>query len=431
MRPLAATLLLTLPVPAAADWPSFRGPNLDGSVDADPPAAWSAGEAGESNLAWKAELPGVGSSTPVVVGDTVFVQLTVDTGQAGEPRETGGRPGPAFMLAPTPTTVHDFVVMAFDVNTGAEKWRTVVASAVPHEPGHKTNNFAPATPCSDGQRLYAFFGSFGVYALSLDGEVLWSRDFGPQVTRAQFGEGASPAVHGGTLVVPWDHEGDSRLYALDAATGETRWEVPREEATTWGTPLITQHEGRTQVVTNGGTVRSYDLADGSLIWSLGGMTGNPIPTPVRVGDSVVVMTGYKGYKIQSVKLSAEGDAAGSVNWTRDDAAPYVPSPSLAGGMLWFTKSNNGIVTALDAETGETVLKPTRLPGVEQIYSAPTAAGGKVYFTGRGGATTVLAADGVFNVLAMNEVGETVDASAVPVGRRILIRGTKHLFCFGE
>ena len=417
----------------AAEWPGFRGPMGTGATTADPPTQWGP----DTNVRWKTPIPGRGSSTPVVSGGRVFLLTAIDTGLDGEPEPTGGNPGPAFMLAAAPTTVHAFDVLAYDLATGEKLWQTTAVSAVPSEPGHKTTTFAPATPCVAGGVLYASFGSYGIFAIDAEtGETKWSRDLGQQVTRAQFGEGASPSVDvaSGTLIVPWDDERDSKLYALDAATGETKWSVERDERTTWSTPLITEFDGRTQVVCNGGTVRSYDIADGSLIWQCSGMTGNPIPTPVRFEDSVICMTGYQGYAVKAIALSAEGDVTDkdAVLWSRTDAAPYVPSPVLAGGRLWFCKSSNGVVSAVDAKTGERVAGPGRLPGVSSLYASPAAVDGLVYFTGREGATTILdaAADDIF-ALATNETGEPVDASPVPVGDAILIRGEKHLFCFGE
>ena len=141
----------------------------------------------------------------------------------------------------------------------------------------------------------------------MQGNVLWQRDFGAMRTAAGFGEGSSPTIHNGTLVVPWDHEGDSFIVALDAKTGEEKWKVARDEGTTWATPLVTEYEGQTQVITNGkNRVRSYDLSNGDLIWECGGQASNPIPSPVRFRDTVIVMTGFRGYAIYCIPLSQGG-----------------------------------------------------------------------------------------------------------------------------
>lgn len=160
---------------------------------------------------------------------------------------------------------------------------------------------------------------------------------------------------------------------------------------------------------------------------------NPIPSPVLVGDTVVCMTGYRGNAIYSIGLSASGDATGSnfVRWHRDDAAPYVASPALFGGRLYFTKERTGIMSSIDAATGEIVIPQTRLPEIKDVYSSPVAVDGKIYFTSRDGTTTVIRHADALDVVSTNSLGEPVDASLVIAGDRILIRGNRHLFCVGN
>src|SRR5262249_5002611 len=160
-------------------------------------------------------------------------------------------------------------------------WRQVAAEVVPHEGLQPTHSYAAASPTTDGRRLYASFGSRGVYCYDLDGKLRWKRDLGRMRTRYAWGEGTSPVLHGDTVVVTWDQEGGSFITALDARTGETRWKVARDEPTSWATPLVVRHKGRTQVVVNGtNRVRSYDLATGEVLWQCGGQTVNAIPSPV-------------------------------------------------------------------------------------------------------------------------------------------------------
>src|SRR5690606_9062837 len=226
----------------------------------------------------------------------------------------------------------------------------------------------------------------------LEGKLLWKADLGDMQTRNGFGEGASPALHGDTLVVPWDHEGESLIFALDAKTGDVRWKKPRDERTTWATPLIVEHGGKLQVVTNGSTrVRSYDLATGDVIWECGGQASNPIPSPVVLDQTVFCMTGYQGYAVYAIPLDAKGDITGSdkVKWSRRDSGPYVSSPVLYDGRLWFTKSREALVSSLDAKTGEPLISQERIPGIQSLYASPVAANGRIYFTGREGVTVVL------------------------------------------
>ncbi|MFG0267634.1 MAG: PQQ-binding-like beta-propeller repeat protein [Rhodopirellula sp. JB055] len=465
------------------DWPQWRGPDSSGAaLESSPPTRWNESE----NIRWKIDVPGIGSSTPIVLGDRVYVSTAVKTervaegaqetpveasGEAGPPRgdrrargrrpegerggpgqgglERGGpeRGGPerrgrgrgrggrgGGRGSAKPTHYYDFLVIAYDRANGEEVWRTSVKQEVPHEAGHNTNTFASSSPVTDGEKLYMSFGSRGVFCLDLDGTQLWSVDLGQMQTRNQFGEGSSPAIHDGTLVVPWDHEGESFIVALDAATGKEKWRQNRDERTTWSTPLITEYEGRTQVITNGSNrVRSYDLATGELIWECGGQASNPIPSPVRFEDNVIVMTGYRGYAIYSIPLSAKGDVTDSdvINWVEEDAAPYVPSPVLYKGQLYFVKANNGVLVSREAKTGELVIDQTRLPDISSVYASPVAAGDHVYFTGRDGTTLVLRHGDQLETVATNELDDEVDASAAIVGDEIFIRSKSHVYCIGE
>ncbi|MDP1561285.1 MAG: PQQ-like beta-propeller repeat protein [Pirellulaceae bacterium] len=331
-----------------------------------------------------------------------------------------------------PASKQQFVVLCLDRESGKELWRKTMIEAVPHETGHGTNTFASASLVVDGQRIYAHFGSRGFFCLDMQGNVLWEKDLGLMRTRNGFGEGGSPSVYGETVVIPWDHEGDSVMLALDAKTGDEKWQVERDERTTWSTPLITPFGDKVQVVTNGSRVRSYDLATGQLIWECGGQVGNPIPSPVRYGDHVVCMTGYQGYAIVSMSLDSQGDITktSKVAWSGGGAAPYVPSPVLYDGLLYFVKSNNPVMVVRNVKTGEVVVDETRLPQMRAVYASPVAAGGKVYFCSREGVVVVIKHGDTGEVLAINEMGETIDASPAIVGDQLFIRGDTHLFCIG-
>ncbi len=460
-----AATALTASNAGAENWPQWRGPEHNGSSPtADPPVQWSE----DSNIRWKIELPGRGSSTPIIWGDRLFVLSALATDRQAEPVAQGDPSGagtappaadrPAAAAAPgpgspraggpprggrggggrfgggsAPTTYHQFLVLAYDRHSGEELWRRVATEQVPHEAGHGTNTFASSSPVTDGKHLWVNFGSRGVYCYDLDGNQVWQRDLGKMQTRSQFGEASSPALQDGKLIIPWDHEGQSQLFALDAKTGETLWQVERDEPTTWATPLITSWQGSWQVVTNGKRVRSYALETGELLWEAGGQVDNPIPTPVRYQDFVIAMTGYRGNAIHAIKLDAQGDVTGTdaVLWSRDDAAPYVASPVLYDGRLYFTKSRDGILSSVDAETGEAVITQKRLPQISSIYASPVAAKDRIYITGREGATVVLRHGPEFEVLATNQLDDVLDASPVMIGDLMYLRGEKFLYCIGR
>ena len=443
-------------------WPQWRGPQYNGvSTSNKPPLSWSESE----NVRWKVEVPGIGISTPIVLGDRIYVSTAVKTDRTNQPtdspnaqktdpsvqesqqqqeessragggnnRQRGGRRGRGRRRTPAPTNFYAFEMVAFDRQTGKQIWRTNLTEQVPHEAGHRTNTFASSSPVTDGERLYVSFGSRGVFAVDLTGKVLWEKTLGKMQTRAQFGEGSSPAVADDVLVVPFDHEGDSFIVGLDAKSGDEKWRQPRDEATTWSTPLITSFEGRNQVITNGSKrVRSYDLKTGELIWECGGQAGNPVPTPVRYKDNVIVMTGYRGYAIYSIPLSSKGDVTDQeiISWSTKDAAPYVPSPVLYDGQLYFLKSNDGILLSRAAENGELLIKASRVPDIKNIYASPVAAADHIFITGRDGTTVVIKHAKELEVVATNKLDAETDASAVIVDNEIYLRGKKHLYCISE
>jgi len=424
--------------PAAADyadqWQQWRGPLANGTAPhANPPVDWSE----TRNVRWKREIPGEGSASPIVWGDQVFLVSAVKTDRVVE------NPPQADATAKTvpPPHIYQYVVISLDRETGQQRWRRVACEDVPHEGRHSTNSFASASPVTDGERLYVSFGSRGIYCLALDGRLLWKRDLGDMRTRYGWGEGASPAVYRGSLVVNWDHEDQSFITVLDAHTGEMLWKVARDEPTSWATPLIVEHKGRPQVIVNGtNRVRSYDLASGKILWQCGGQTVNAIPSPVAAGGVVYCMSGYRGAAAVAVSLDARGDLGDGtgdgnqrpeVVWRYFRGTPYVPSPVLVDNQLYFTGRNVAIVSCLDVRTGNPVFDERRLPGLTNIYASPVAAQGRIYFVGRDGTTVVLEHGTDPQLLATNRLDEPIDASPALVGTQLFLRGSKHVYCIEE
>lgn len=415
----------------ADNWHQWRGPDANGVArQADPPLEWSE----QKNVAWKVPLDGHGSSTPIVWGHKVFLLTAIDTGKVDpdlpKPEDQPERPfGITF-----PNTHYQFVVLCLDRRTGKELWRRVAIEKIPHAGHHGDNSFASASPTTDGERLYVWFGSAGFFCYDLAGELLWQRDLGNATMRRSFGEASSPVVHGDRVLLTRDQEDQSYLVALDTRTGETVWQVNRDEVSAWATPLVVEHNGRTQVITNASKrVRSYDLADGTLIWECGGQVGNVTPSPVANAETVYCMSGYRGNALFALPLDATGDITGTdkIVWSQDRGTPYVPSPLLYDGLLYFNQSNNAILSCVDAETGDTVIDRTRLPDVRRIYASPVGAAGRVYFMGRDGEALVLEHGTEFKVLATNRLDEGMDASPAIVGKQILLRGQKHLYCISS
>lgn len=429
MRRILAILLCLGTAAVADDWPQFRGPRGDGVVpDADPPTVWSE----TKNIKWKIAIPGAGSATPAVWGNKIFVLTAVDTKKEANP---GGPkpqvpPGSQGMSTAAPTTIHQFLVLCLDRATGKTLWSRTAAEAVPHEGHHSSHGFASASPVTDGKLLIASFGSRGVFAFDLDGNPKWSRELGLMKIKVGFGEGISPVLYKDVVLVNHDHEGDSFIVALDAATGVEKWRQARDEKTTWATPFIVEHAGKVQAVVNGTKrTRSYDVATGALLWECGGQGLNAIAMPVAKDGLVYCMTGYKTYQLLAIKLDSTGDVTDSaqVAWKRSDAAPYVASPLLMDNLLYYTKERQGILSCADATTGEKKFGPERLAGIDTVYASLAGAAGKVYIVGREGTTLVLKHGPAFEVLATNTLDEGVDASPVLVGRELYLRGSKSLY----
>jgi outer membrane protein assembly factor BamB len=408
-------------------WGQWRGPSMRGvSTTANPPLSWS--EA--ANVRWKVEIPGRGSSSPVVWGDRLFVTTAVPVGVAGDAQH---RPRGALR----PPGLHRFVVVAIDRRTGRILWERVAREQEPHEASHVDNGtWASGSPITDGRRVFAYFESFGLYAYDLDGKLLWEKDLGDKRMRNQFGEGSTPALHGDTLVVVWDHlGGESFVAALDVRDGRELWRVPRKEIDTWATPLVVDVNGRAQAIVPAmERVRSYDLATGAVVWESGGLTMNAIPSPVFDDGLVFLMSGFRGNALKAVRVADAGgdiDGTPAIAWTFDRDTPYVPSPVLVDNVLYFIKSNSGILSAFDAKTGRPLYQNQRLDGVPNVFASPVAARGRIYVPGREGVTLVIRAGPTFEVLAKNALDDGFDASPALVDDTIYLRGYAHLYAIAE
>ena len=459
---LLAPVILVLAVAARAetpttDWPSWRGTSGTGAVaGAKPPVKWG----DTQNIRWKAEVPGLGFSTPIVWKDRVYVLTAVETSTGAAPAakpeiapppppdgggegrgkgkggKRGGPPGGpgGFGGGMKPSSAYEFVVLALDRATGREVWRQVARREVPHEGKHPTNSFASGSPLTDGERLYVTFGSRGYYCYDLSGKLIWEKDLGDLRTRNSFGEGASPALAGDYLLITCDQEDGSFIVALDKRTGREVWRKSREERSSWSTPLVVEAAGRRQaIVAAAGRTRSYDPANGEIIWEAGGLTENVIPMPVTGHGMVYVMSGFRGYSIQAIRLDAKGDVTDSpaIVWNVRKSAPYVPSPVLSGDRLYMIKSNEAFLSCLDARTGAVLYQDQRLEGVRGLYASPLAAGGYVYLIGREGTSMVIRDAEKFEVISTNQLDDRFDASPVILGKELFLRGHRHLYCISE
>ena len=431
------------------NWPQWRGPQFDGTAPgATPPVVFNE----TTNLKWKIKLPGNGASTPIVWGNLVFIQTAIPTGKKTEESKAGDQPaeapppdrpgedrgrrpgGGGGMRGIKPTEIFQFTILCIDRTSGATIWQKSLREELPHEGHHRDHGFSSHSPVTDGQHVYAWFGSRGLHCLDMEGNVKWSKDLGKMQTRNAFGEGTSPALSGDIIVINWDHEGDDFIAAFNKFDGREIWRQPRSEATTWTTPLIVEHEGKKQVIVSAADrIRSYALETGKEIWSCGGMTANVIPTPIVKDGILYAISGFRGASLLAIKLGGTGDLTGTeaVVWQHDKRTPYVPSPLLADGRLYFHSGNEAFLSIFDAREGKALLEAERIPGMSGIYASPVAANGHVYFTGRDGTVVVAKSGDKLEVLATNKLDEAFEASPAIAGTELFLRGHSALYCFSE
>lgn len=413
-----------------SNWPHWRGPNFTGTSEtASPPVEWSEDE----NLRWKTPLPGLGHSSPVVFGDHVFVTTSIPIGENFPPKPDLATGAHDNLLV---SSKWQFAVLAFHRKTGEILWQTAVHEAVPKEGGHNTGTLASASPTTDGIHVYAFFGSHGLYCLDVKtGKVRWSEDFGDMQTKHGHGEGCSPVLHGDRIFVNWDHEGLSFIGALDKTTGKKIWRKPRNERTTWTSPIVIEHEGKPQLIAAGTErIRAYDPGDGELIWECGGLSDNVVATPVYESGRLLATSSYDFQSMLAIDLvGASGDLTDSdhIKWTRRKRTPYIPSPLLVNGHVFYLAHYQGVLSRVNLKTGDELTGPFRLGNLRDIYASPVAAKGRIYVVDRSGITLVLSDDPEPQPLAQNQLNDRFSATPALVGRALFLRGESFLYCLSN
>lgn len=389
VRPLALALAAAA---LAADWPAFRGPHGTGAVPDSPPTKWSATE----NVVWKTDLPGAGTSAPVVVGDTVFVTCYSGFNVPGQPKGTQEQLG-----------LH---VVALDRAGGKVLWKKDFVPNLPEQDNIRDGHgYASSTPAADATRLFAFFGKSGVVALDHSGKALWRTTVGDKLNG--WGSGASVVLHGDRVIVNASVESDS-LVALDAATGAEAWRV-RGVKEAWNTPVIAAHAGRTELVmAKFGKVFAVDPATGRELWNCN--TDIPwymVPSPV-VNDGIAYVLGGRPGMGLAVKLGGAGDVTATHRlWTSKKGA-NVPSPVYHAGHLYWMHDSLGMAFCAEAKTGRVVYEE-RVGRGDTTYGSAVLAGGKIYYPARSGTMYVVAAKPQFELVAANTFGDRGDYLSSP------------------
>jgi len=430
---LAAEACPQIQAQQASDWAQWRGPLGTGEApNSTPPLEWSE----TRNIHWKSKLPGRGSGTPIVCNNYIFVLCAVDVGRkvAPElsPEEKANRKD---FQRKTPISKQRLGILALNRSDGSIAWKSIATVADPHEAIHEDGTWASSSVATDGTYVVAYFGSYGLFAYDFSGKQLWSKSLSPLRRRA-FGEGSSPALYRGRIVIQRDHDGDSELLAFDAKSGRELWRTHREERVTWASPVVVDVDGKAQVLTNGSqAIRAYDFASGKLIWECAGMTPNAIPTPVSKNGVAYFASGFNGSSLLAVRLTgSEGDLSvgDALLWKIRRHTPYVPTPLLMEDRLYFTSSNDGIISAANLQTGKLTTKAQRLEAIDGIYASPVGASKHIYLLGHMGNTVVLSTEDPSKPLFVNHLDDAPFAASPAIaGDELFIRGEHYLYCIGR
>ena len=423
----------TLSPQATSDnWPQWRGPRGQGVAGGDYPDTWSSTE----NIAWKTEIPGRGHSSPVVWGDRVFLTSNIE----GE--EIPGRLAPdhiGYDLKPGylhPDSVgadyeQRLMVLAVDANSGELLWERTVFDGPVYDNRHRKNTYASSTIATDGERIYADFEAEGLHVFDLDGNLVWQVWFGG-LAKAGLGPGTSPILFGDLVIVQADREmGDGSFIAgLDRKTGRQVWRTDRPTRRSWATPILVQtgNEAGSQTVlvaSGAEAVIGYDPATGAELWRTEGTRSHPIPSYVA-GHGLVFATAGSQAKVAMAIQPDPRVEDDRIVWRYNKGTAYVPSP-IAYGDYFYLMTDRGIITCLDAKTGEVVYEGGRVPVPATFTASPVAFGGKILLTSEDGDTFVMRAGPEHEILRTNSLDEPVYASPALANGMVFIRGERHLF----
>lgn len=419
MKLILLPFLITLAA-HAADWPQFRGPTADGiTTDTDLPLTWSEKE----NLIWRAELPGPGSSSPIISGDKIFLASYSGYGlDVKEPGDIKNLKRHAICL---------------DKATGKILWNHEITTDLPNTAYAgtyiTTHGYASSSAVTDGKGVFFFMANAGVFAYTVDGKPVWNVSVGEKAH--DWGVGSSPILYGDLLIVNAAHE-SNQLLALDRKTGKTVWSVTGFPAS-WNTPTIVKAGGRDELVLNAsGKLRAFDPKNGKELWSCNSIRAAELCPSIVAHDGIIFVIGHPGGQSQAVKAGGKGDVSATHIVWQAQKGSNVSSPVYKDGHLYFINDSRGVATCLDAKTGDVVYEQplVQRPKRDRFYATPLLAGDRFYCVGRETGTYVIAAKPQFELLATNVIADdnsVSNASPAVSDGRIFLRSNKYAYCFGK
>jgi hypothetical protein len=400
---------------AGANWPQFRGPGSSGvSSETGIPLTWN----DTTNVVWRTALPGYGASSPIVVGERIFV-----TGYSGfgtdHARDADRK---------------DLKLHVVCIDAGG---KIVWDRARPGSPNVNRyggfvalHGYASATPASDGKAVYASFGSSGVVAYDLSGELLWTADVGKKTHN--FGTANSPVLFGDLVIINASVESGA-IVALDKKSGKEVWRTG-DIRRSWNTPVLVKTNDRTELVVNTEPlIKALDPETGKLIWTCEGMNDYICPS-VIAHDGIVYAIGSRSNTAVAIRAGGDGDVTESHRLWKINKGANVTSPVLHEGYLYWVNENRGVAYCVDAKSGEIVYEERLDPRPGRIYASPVAVDGKLYYVSRENGTYVLPAKPEFAQLAHNELADdksVFNGSPAVMGKQLLLRSDKYLYCVGK
>jgi outer membrane protein assembly factor BamB len=412
-------------------WPQFRGPNGSGVLETlEHPATWGS----DKNIAWRTPIEGGGLSSPIVIGDRIFLTTAV-----------GFKPPVSFMegvrdMAPKkPDNDLQFNVVCLSLSDGSKQWEKTLATEMPKHGIHSSNSFATESPATDGEHVFVYFAAIGaVAALDPSGEILWQQNIGSYPTGNGFGTGSSITTGDGNVFIQCDNDESSFVVALDGKTGEEVWRKQRDGGTSWATPLFWKNAIRNELVTCGsGFVTSYDPKSGDKLWKLTGIgmsfSSSPAVDNERIyfgnsgprssGPLVAVAAGIEGEHEFSENANIQ-----KVDWSVMQAGPGMSSPVSTGGFVYIP--GRGKLTCYSAADGSVAFKERVKLG--SLAASMWAAGDRAFLMDESGKTIVMEVGPEMKVVGTNEIADDLFWSTPAVaGKSLLIRGAKMIYCIRE
>jgi outer membrane protein assembly factor BamB len=438
---LVICLLATLAVysitasAAGSNWAQWRGPESQGiSQEKNLPTEWDA----TKNVQWKTPLAGRGHSSPIVWENRIFLTTAVEGGPApADHKAYKHMLGDKEFKHPDwagSDKIHTMKVVSFDAQSGKLLWEKTAYEGPVFDHRHKRNTYASPTPVTDGRYVIASFGSEGVYCYDFSGKQLWKVSLGGIPTLGM-GAGTSPVLFNNLVILQCDQNTgeNSFIVALDKKTGKEVWRTARKVQASWSTPVIVKTQSRTEMITNGNEwTISYDPATGKELWRCKGVESNAIHTPMVGHGLVIVSAGYPAKRTIAIKLGGSGDLTGtpSVVWKYEKGTAYVASPILYGDYVYII-SDKGVITCLDAKTGEVKYEGGRVPVPASFMGSPVAFDGKILITSDDGDTFVVKAGAAHEILRTNSLAEPIFTTPALANGKIYIRGDKNLYCISS